>query len=95
MTNAKFGSGYHKFRRVFDTKNQAIDFATKYKESIYGDKYYKKIINELITDEIIADFYITDEGTIRDDIGDTEFYFSMYSIETNARKIKTIIYEDD
>lgn len=93
-TNADPKSSRHKFRRVFDTKEKAIEFAKKYKESIYGQRYYSEVLNEKI-DEIISDFYVNDEGGDYDDIGNTEFDFSMYSVDTNARKIKRIIYENE
>lgn len=79
--------------RVFDTADELIDFVDSIKCSLHGNKYY--------IDEYIPEFFdrnieeFLSRGYTNDFMdSNTEIELYMSSIETDAKKVKEIIYED-
>lgn len=83
----------YKCRRVFDEKTSAVDFLDEFKDRITSRKQY--VETELITPMInrcLESFEHSGYGSDFID-GNVECEASIYTIVTNVRKIKTIIYE--
>ena len=94
QTDIDFDDLYsYKFKRVFDSASDCINFVRRTFSNLHGRDYE---INEMIPefiDNLINEFNHNKNATDFID-GNTEIEASMYSIETDAKKIKQIIYED-
>ena len=81
------------FRRVFDDMDDAVAFVQKLRDSIGGSRPYAyEGIVETIND-VIQDVWSHSHGYGYYD-GNSTITLDVDWVETNAKKIKTIIYED-
>lgn len=81
------------FRRVFDDMNDAVAFIQKFKDGIGGSRpyAYEPILESI--DDVIQEVWSHSHG-YRSYDGNSTFVLDVYWIETTAKKIKSIIYED-
>lgn len=82
----------YSFKRVFDTKEEAITFVNALFDSMWGNNYYIEEILPTFKSNVVADFVVNDCGSDFID-GAIEMELTMSVVKTSARKIKEIIYE--